>query len=151
MKRLSIVQPRGRALVVGAGLALLAAGAWILAASSAAQGPAPARPAAPAAGTAAMRVAIQPETGDLVPAPADPQLDGLGLPKPTGDLVVRQLPDGALRADISGHYMSYSVARLSPDGGIDQTCVSDPRTVRELMQAPPATPAPPVSSSGEAK
>jgi hypothetical protein len=148
MRRHSIVRPRGRALLLGAGLALLAAGAWILATSTAAPNPAAAPQPEPPAGTAAMRVAIQPETGDLVPAAAGPELDALGFPKPSGDLVVRQLPDGALRADISGHFMSYSVAHRSADGSIDQTCVSDPQAARELLQAPTAPPSP---SNGEDK
>jgi hypothetical protein len=85
-----------------------------------------------------MRVAVQPETGDLVPAPADANLGDLGLPKPEGDLVIHTLPDGSLHANISGHFTSFSVAHVDPDGHIEQDCLSDPQAVQDYLQNPPS-------------
>jgi hypothetical protein len=88
-----------------------------------------------------MRVAVQPETGDLVPAPADAELGDLGLPKPVGDPVVRTLPDGSLHADLAGRFGTFSVAHVGPDGRIVEDCLSDSLAVRQYLQNPPSTPA----------
>jgi len=130
------------------GVAVLGTGAWfahtILGGRTST-----AVPGSPAQAQPAMRVAVQPETGDLVPAPAGVPLDDFGLPKPEGDLVVHTLPDGALHANISGHFRSYSVAHVDADGHIDQDCLSDAQAVRDYLQNPPAAPVLP--DAGEVK
>lgn len=139
---------RRHLLLATLGVAVLGLGAWYAHTTLGGRTSTPA-PADPAQARAGMRVAVQPETGDLVPAPADAPLDAAGLPKPEGDLVIHTLPDGALHANISGHFTSYSVARVDTDGHIQQDCLSDPRAVRDYLQNPPTAPIAPIA--GEVK
>jgi len=98
------------------------------------------------AGAAGLRVAIQPETGDLeLPSPAEMQALGLdGSRKARGDLVLRTRADGGQTVDVRGHFLSYAVARRNADGTLVHDCVTDPRLqtpgVASGAPAPPAAP-----------
>lgn len=89
-----------------------------------------AAPADPALspGTAAMRIAIDPDTGELVPAQAvrnkavDSDLATM-LSKSSEGLVEVHHPDGHVSVDLQGRFMSASLARINADGELESTCV----------------------------
>lgn len=85
---------------------------------------------------AGMRVAIDPETGDLVPMPAD----GLArefsmdraLSRSSAGLVEEIQPDGSVRVNLQGRFQSASVVRLV-DGELQKTCTHDAAHAAEFM------------------
>jgi hypothetical protein len=81
-------------------------------------------------GAAAMRVAIDPETGALVHAPLDPAkaLDPTlanMLSRSTEGLIEVHYPDGRVSVNLQGRFQSVSLARLSEAGEVEATCVED--------------------------
>ena len=89
------------------------------------------RPGNQPAGTAAMRVALDPETGALVQAPADagkalsPAVANM-LSRSSEGLVEVHHPDGRVSVDLQGRFMSASLARITADGEVETTCVETP-------------------------
>ena len=79
-------------------------------------------------GTAAMRIAIDPDTGELIPARVtankamDAELAEM-LSTSTVGLVEVHHPDGHVSVDLQGRFMSASLARIDSDGEIEATCV----------------------------
>ena len=143
---------RRRTLLAAAGAICLLAvvGVW-----SAVSSRAPAAPAAPhetaanaqATGSTAagMRVAIQPESGDLVPPSPEQaaELDALaGTSKATEPPRVQVLPDGTILVDTRGRLESYSVARIGADGRIETDCASSADAAKRFLNRQPATPQP---------
>ena len=142
MIRTSLTRSRGRVAGVTALLVLAVALPWALSAG----GPAPTEPATGIApGTAAMRVAIDPETGEFVPAvdkAADVQLQQL-LRRDSDGLVEVVHPDGSVSIDLEGRFMNASLARIDADGELETICttnhdhaqdfLSDEGAVREVQ------------------
>lgn len=125
MIRSSLTRHRGR---VAAGAALLVL-AFALPLALAARGPAGDETVATAPGAAAMRVAVDPETGTLGPAPAgdkaaDVRLQQM-LRRDTEGLEQVVHPDGSVSVDLQGRFMNASLARITEDGEIETTCTTD--------------------------
>jgi hypothetical protein len=108
----------------------------------------PAAPApAPPAGAAGMIVAVDPESGALVPPTAE-QVQKLsaaertGLMRTSAGLVEVSLPNGAVKADLQGRFMEYSVVQLDREGRPHFICVDDETVLRALLAryAPAAGP-----------
>lgn len=81
-------------------------------------------------GAAAMRVAIDPETGALVIAPisADKALSPTVanmLSRSSEGLVEVHHPDGHVSVDLQGRFQSVSLARLNAAGEVEATCVEN--------------------------
>ena len=79
------------------------------------------------AGSAALRVAIDPETGTLVPdhnpiKSLDPDLQNM-LSRSTAGLKEVVHPDGHVSVDLEGRFMSATLARLDSNGQMETTCV----------------------------
>jgi hypothetical protein len=152
-RRRALAAAGAAALLAGAGLTT-----WILASK---QTVIPPGGAALPGGTAGMRVAIQPETGDFeMPSPEQMRaLDAASTPKEGGDLVVRTRPDGGQYVDVHGRFMNYSVARRGADGTLEQGCGTDPGAMLRFRNGaaanaplaaaapalPAAPPAPPIA------
>ena len=90
-----------------------------------------------------MTVAIDPQTGEIgLPTPeeaAELEKAATGpLDHSSEGLQVVRHPDGHLSVDLQGRFMSYSVARLGPDGRIHMQCVSGEKAAREALCAPVA-------------
>jgi hypothetical protein len=108
--------------------------------------PAVASPAAPV-GTAGMVVAIDPETGALVP-PTLEQLRALtaaertGLMRTSEGLTEVRLPNGAVKLDLQGRFMEFGLAQLDPAGCPQFFSVNDETVLRMLLarRAPAPTP-----------
>ncbi len=89
--------------------------------------------AAPAASTAAMRVAMDPETGTLGLA-AGEAAGGLDLPaEPQGEAPSRLFADGTLQIDMRGRGRTYAVAQCGADGKIATGCATDANDVRQFL------------------
>jgi len=103
--------------------------------------PVPAPPALPA-GLAGMVVAIEPETGALVP-PRGEQLLRLGPAEATGmmrsteGLTQVHFPDGSVMMDLQGRFMDFSVVQLDRQGRPRLRCVDDPGALRALLAPAP--------------
>ena len=98
-------------------------------------------PESPTPGTADLRVAVDPETGELGLAPASDNLasDKLAsedqtsvdpakalsssLSRSTDGLVVQRMPNGARRVHLQGRFQSASVVRIDENGELDFNCV----------------------------
>jgi len=87
-------------------------------------------------GTAAMRVAIDPETGELVTGPDAMRLSSQAggdksaamenmLSRSSEGLEEIHHPDGRVSVHLQGRFMSASVARLSEDGKVETLCTED--------------------------
>jgi hypothetical protein len=75
-----------------------------------------------------MRIAIDPDTGELVPAlvPMNKAMDAelaTMLSKSSDGLVEVRHPDGHVSVDLQGRFMSASLARINTDGSLESTCV----------------------------
>lgn len=87
----------------------------------------------PTSSTAAMRVAIDPETGTLG-MPTGDQAKALDLPaEPQGEAPVRTLADGTLQVDFQGRGRAYAVARVGADGKVATDCVTDANGARRFL------------------
>ncbi|MEM7482555.1 MAG: hypothetical protein AAF481_15370 [Acidobacteriota bacterium] len=75
-----------------------------------------------------MRAYLDSETGELrAPTRDELAADSLAasIPERTdAGLSAVRMADGRLKADLQGRYMSYSVARIDADGGVEQDCVN---------------------------
>lgn len=81
------------------------------------------------AGTSAMRVSIDPETGGLVQSPAtlskvDDELQE-SLSRSTEGLVQVHHPDGSVSVNLQGRFQSASMARIDSSGKLHTTCVDN--------------------------
>lgn len=91
-----------------------------------------------APGAAAMRIAIDPDTGELIPATvptakaADTELANM-LSKSAVGLVEVHHPDGHVSVDLQGRFMSASLARIDSDGTIEATCVESADRAAEFL------------------
>ncbi|MFT7698207.1 MAG: hypothetical protein ACI8S7_000019 [Candidatus Krumholzibacteriia bacterium] len=102
-------------------------------------------------GTAAMRAAIDPETGELVTGP-----DALRLSNPTDadkaaameNMLSRSTegleevhhPDGRVSVHLQGRFMSASVARINEEGKVETLCTEDMKAAEDfLSEAQPET------------
>ena len=142
---------RGRLLAaIGATIVLAVVGVWIAVSSSRAPAASAARPetagATPAGTTdAGMRVALQPESGELVPLSPEQaaELDALGgVSKTSAPPRVERLPDGTWVMHTNGNFENYSVARIGAGGRIETGCTPDADAARRFLQNAP-TPAQP--------
>ncbi|MCP4571614.1 MAG: hypothetical protein GY838_04620 [bacterium] len=129
MKRINFTRNRSRIAVATASLVLAVALPWALTADEPADGIAP--------GTAAMRVSIDPETGELVHATAtdkaaDLQLQQM-LRRDDDGLVEVIHPDGSASIDLEGRFMSASVARIGEDGELETICTTDSHQAQEFL------------------
>jgi len=85
-------------------------------------------------GSAAMRVSIDPETGELVhgqvPAgkPEDAQLQE-ALSRSDEGLVEVHHADGSVSIDLQGRFQNASIARIDSTGKLHTTCVDSPEAV----------------------
>lgn len=97
------------------------------------------------AGAAGMVIAIDPETGTLVP-PSAAQLMRLtsaertGLMRTSEGLSEVRLPDGTVMVDLQGRFMEFTVVRLDPEGRLQFAGVNEAPAVLRLLD--PRTPAP---------
>ena len=97
-----------------------------------------------APGTAAMRVAIDPETGVLGPAPAadkaaDADLQRM-LRRDSEGLVEIIHPDGSASIDLQGRFMNASLARLGADGEVETICTTDHDHAEDFLSGAGASP-----------
>jgi hypothetical protein len=88
-------------------------------------------------GTAAMRVAIDPETGALVPDHSlnkglDADMQNM-LNRSSEGLVEVVHPDGHVSVDLQGRFMSASVARIDQDGQLETTCVESAEALNDFL------------------
>lgn len=89
----------------------------------------------PAPGNAALRAAIDPQTGELVTGPEAARLAGTDkvvdveleqmLSRSTAGLHEVHHPDGRVSVDLQGRFMSASVARIGADGQLEKRCAVD--------------------------
>jgi hypothetical protein len=99
--------------------------------------PATPAPAAPA-GAAGMIVAVDPESGALVPPTAE-QVQNLtaaertGLLRTSEGLAEVSLASGAVMVDLQGRFMEYSVVQLDREGCPHFLCVNDETVLRALL------------------
>ena len=89
-------------------------------------------------GSAALRVAIDPETGSLVPdlgpvKSLDADLQNM-LSRSTVGLEEIHHPDGHVSVDLQGRFMSASVARLDEEGQMETTCVESAAALEGFLQ-----------------
>jgi hypothetical protein len=84
-----------------------------------------------------MRVAIQPESGALVPPDAaqSKALQGV-VPEDPNAVVVDKANDGRITVHFNGQYQSYEVVRRAPDGSLQQECFTDPKAAQSYLQQP---------------
>ena len=102
--------------------------------------------AAAPAGNAALRVAIDPETGQLG-LPTSEQAAALdkanGVPAQDSFAGLHEVvhPDGSAIVDLQGRFMCYSVARLGTDGKLHTDCVQGEAAAGKALHggAPAAT------------
>lgn len=127
MIRSSLIRSGRPIAAVAALLVLAVALPWALSAG----GPEVETPetAAFAPGLEAARVAIDPETGELGPAPAgekvaDEQLRQM-LRRDSEGLTEVVHPDGSASIDLQGRFMNASLARLGADGEVETVCTTD--------------------------
>lgn len=86
----------------------------------------------------AMRVALDPETGELgMPAPGDLQrFDGRQEPRAAPR--IETLPDGMMILHHEGHFRNYSLVQRLPGGGVVTGCAAGADAARRALAAPPA-------------
>jgi len=102
--------------------------------------PPAAQAARAAAGTAAMRVARDPVTGDLgMPSAADAAMFG-ALQEPAGEPRVEILPDGMMILHHDQHFRNYSLAHVGPDGRVVADCATDAAPLKLSSPQPVAVP-----------
>ena len=103
-------------------------------------------PMTPTPGVAAMRAAIDPETGALVTGPdalrLSAQTDGDKsaamanmLSRSSAGLEEIRRPDGSVGVHLQGRFMSASVARLGEDGSVETLCTEDMTVAEEFLNA----------------
>jgi hypothetical protein len=74
-----------------------------------------------------LRVAIDPLTGELVPAgPRDPGMTAAERASALSGLAVQTRADGSRFVLLGGRFRSYSVLRLAEDGRWVEACVHSP-------------------------
>ena len=97
------------------------------------------------AGTASMRVARDPETGELrLPTPEENErLNGRRPAFSNRDVRTVVLPDGTEMIFLDEAHMSSAVARRNADGSITHSCVHDSAAAAPPAKAAPAAPAAP--------
>jgi hypothetical protein len=107
--------------------------------------PADAAPAAP--GTAALRVAIDPESGTLVPAP--PSLDAKAdvdlqtmLSRSSEGLTKVVHPDGHVSVLLEGRFQNAAVARIGDGGKVETACVERPEDAEAFRRGDTASQTP---------
>jgi hypothetical protein len=138
---------QSRRAYVRLGLVCLGLAVAGLAAFNSAQRSIPADHQAP--GTAALRAAIDPETGELVIGAGATGLAGdekaaaVGLEKmlsrsAEGLEEVRH-PDGSVSVHLDGRFMNASVARIGADGKVETLCAESLDEAQEFLDATPST------------
>ncbi len=95
------------------------------------------RPAAgavpPSPPVAALRVAIDPETG-MLGLPTGDAAKALDLlAEPEGEAPVRVLADGTIQVDLRGRGRSYAVARVDAGGKVVTDCRTDANDARRFL------------------
>ena len=80
-------------------------------------------------GAAAMRASIDPETGMLSVNPtrveSSSKMLETALSRSSDGLVQETMPNGTVRMNLQGRFMSASVARLDAQGHVHTTCTED--------------------------
>jgi hypothetical protein len=135
---------RRKRLLVSLAAAAVVAGAWMVLAGGAKPGAGRQAAGAAAPGETGMRVAVEPETRELVPDVAAPSL---GIPADAAsDLAIRTRPDGGRYVVLRGHFENYTIVQRTGDGRLVQMCTSDPTTLlagqdatRNAAATPPET------------
>lgn len=91
--------------------------------------------AGPAPGTAGMRVAIDPETGELgLPDAAALEADLAGmLSRSDAGLEVVVHPDGRKSVDLQGRFMDMTVVHRDAGGNLHATCTHDLATAKDVL------------------
>ena len=150
-----------RIAMVTSSLVLLTILLWSSAAAGSAARPAAGRPpaavhavaASPAAPPAiaapfgaGMRVAIDPQTGRIVPPTVEQMLrlnalTRTGLMRTTRGLTAVRLADGTMMLDLQGRYREFATARIDSRGVAQFRCVHGERALRTALD--PCTPPPP--------
>jgi hypothetical protein len=102
---------------------------------------------APAAGSAGVRVAIDPETGELgLPSPEQARAlsaaEATALSRSSVGLHQVFFPDGTVMIDLQGRFMDYLVARRDASGRLRVGCANDAAGIRHLLRERGAVPAP---------
>ena len=79
------------------------------------------------AGQSGFRIAIDPETGDLIGMPPADDAFSLdqALSRSSAGLVPVRRPDGSVSVHLQGRFMSASVVRLEADGTVKTLCTDD--------------------------
>lgn len=98
----------------------------------------PAALSATPVGAAGMIVAIDPESGALVPPTAEQVLtltaaERTGLMRTSEGLTQVRLPNGAVMVDLQGRFMEYSVVQLDPAGCPHFFAVNDETVLLALL------------------
>jgi len=100
-----------------------------------------------APGVAGLRAAIDPETGELALGADAMRLSGdkaagfdlrQALSRSDVGLVKVVRPDGGASVNLQGRFMSTSVARLTPDGGVETLCTHDADEAESFLRDRPA-------------
>src|SRR3954462_11642005 len=81
---------------------------------------------------AGQTVAIDKATGKLrQPTPEEAKILSAGIAKMTNrstdGLVVKHHANGSKSIDLQGRFQSVSVAKMNPNGTVDETCVNNPK------------------------
>jgi hypothetical protein len=92
------------------------------------------QPLAAPVGSAGMMIAIDPQTGALVPPSAAQVLrltsvERTGLSRSSEGLTEVRLADGTVMVDLQGRFMEYSVLRLDLQGRPHFSCMDDERAL----------------------
>lgn len=101
-------------------------------------------PDATGAGAAAMRAAVDPETGELAvgaaaldgAAKADAELAAM-LSKSEDGLTPVHHPDGRVSVRLDGRFMSASLARIGDDGRLETLCTESADEARAFLEGAP--------------
>lgn len=104
-------------------------------------------PSATPVGAAGMIIAIDPETGAIVPPSAAQVLrltsaERTGLQRSSAGLTQVRLPNGTVMVDLQGRFMEYSVLRLDLQGRPRAACMDDERALLQWLTSSEPAPTP---------
>lgn len=109
-----------------AAVVALLLGGTVPALAAEAPSPAPKKPsaaAAPKGSGAALRVYVDPKTGQLLPAPPEGESTGsLSAQEAVEPVAEERLPNGVIKARVPRRLMHFATATVAPDGSVTATC-----------------------------
>jgi hypothetical protein len=85
----------------------------------------------------ALRVAIDPETGELKHLPPDPDVRGLNMNRSVEGLTEVVHADGSASVDLQGRFQCYITASIDADGKVTYGCDHDSHTTNQAAAAAP--------------